>query len=268
MPSIRSGRDATACASSSRAMKPPSVKIRDSGFLDAPSRNAPPRPEQGETDHLQHTRHHQLPGRHHRRGAPDPLLAVDERGREHRAAGHGGRQRVARVEGGLRPPLMHLDARRLQQRALDLREAVHRRHRRGDRGQHPQPLGRVEAVKGLGQLIPHQRDLDRQHHHGDADDHPAQPPVFAAGGSLLAAGVVCRRVVGHALQGSGVAPPTGGYATGMARYRICVRRGGPAPDPQGGGVGVAPAGDHRVRGRDDLGDHGGSRSSWCRSHWR
>ena len=210
--------------------------------------------QQGEADDLQHTRHHQLPGRHHRRCSPEPLLAVDERGREHRAAGHGGRQRVARVEGGLRPPLVHLDACRLQQRALDLSEAVHRRHRRGDRGQHPQPLGRVEAVKGLGQLVPHQGDLDRQHHHRDADDRPSQPPVFAAGASLLAAGAI--------FAGASWDTPYSvkvwlsdrrlHYRHGLRR--IYARRCGPAPDSQGGSLVVAAAGDNRPRGRVDLGD--------------
>src|SRR5439155_24052803 len=50
----------------------------------------------------------------------------------------------------------------------------------------------------FGQLVPHQRELDRQHDGGDTDDHPAQPPVFAPGGPFLAAGVARLRVVGHA----------------------------------------------------------------------
>ncbi len=145
--------------------------------------------QQGQADCLQHASHDQLPGRDDRRCAPLPLLAVDERGREHRAAGHGGGQRVTGVEGGLRPPLFHLNARGLQQCSLDLREAVHGRQRREDSGKHPQPLGGVEAVERLGQLIPDQRDLEHQHHHSHTDDHPAKPPVLAAGASLLAAGV-------------------------------------------------------------------------------
>ena len=44
MPSICWGLDATDWASSISATKPPRVKISDSGFLLAPSRNAPPRP--------------------------------------------------------------------------------------------------------------------------------------------------------------------------------------------------------------------------------
>ncbi len=44
MPSISSGREATACASSSRATKPPSVNSNEKGLFFAPSRKAPPNP--------------------------------------------------------------------------------------------------------------------------------------------------------------------------------------------------------------------------------
>ncbi len=97
--------DATDCASTSSATNPPSVKISDNGFLLAPSRKAPSEAEQRQADGLQHTRHHQLPRRDHGRRAPQSLLSIHERGGEHRTAGHRRRQRVARVERGLRTPL-------------------------------------------------------------------------------------------------------------------------------------------------------------------
>jgi hypothetical protein len=44
MPSMSSGRVATACASTISAMNTPNEKISDSGFLLAPSMNAPLNP--------------------------------------------------------------------------------------------------------------------------------------------------------------------------------------------------------------------------------
>src|SRR6185437_1520055 len=44
MPSISSGRDATACASSSSATNPPSVNSNENGLFFAPRKNAPPSP--------------------------------------------------------------------------------------------------------------------------------------------------------------------------------------------------------------------------------
>ena len=44
MPSISSGRDATAWASSSSATKPPRVNSNENGLFLAPSKNAPPSP--------------------------------------------------------------------------------------------------------------------------------------------------------------------------------------------------------------------------------
>ena len=44
MPSISSGRDATAWARSNRATKPPSVNSNENGLFLAPRRKAPPKP--------------------------------------------------------------------------------------------------------------------------------------------------------------------------------------------------------------------------------
>ncbi|CNH35466.1 Uncharacterised protein [Mycobacterium tuberculosis] len=44
MPSISSGRDATAWASSSSATKPPRVNSSENGLFLAPRKNAPPSP--------------------------------------------------------------------------------------------------------------------------------------------------------------------------------------------------------------------------------
>jgi hypothetical protein len=44
MPSISSGRDATAWASNNSAMKPPRVNSNEKGLFFAPRKKAPPRP--------------------------------------------------------------------------------------------------------------------------------------------------------------------------------------------------------------------------------
>ena len=149
MPSISSGLVATACASSTSARKPAEREDQRQRVLARAEQERPAEAEQRQADDLQYTGHHQLPGRHHRGGAPDPLLAVDERRRQHRTARHRGGQRVSGVERRLGPPLPHVDSGGAQQGALDLGEAVHRGHRRDDSGQHPPPVRRVAGSSTL-----------------------------------------------------------------------------------------------------------------------
>ena len=111
MPSISSGLVATACASSDDGEEAAEREDQRQRVLAGAKQERAAEAEQRQADDLQHAGHDQLPGRHHRRGAPHPLLAVDERRRQHRAAGHRGRQRIAGIERGLGTPLPHLDAR-------------------------------------------------------------------------------------------------------------------------------------------------------------
>ena len=71
---------------------------------------------------------------------------------------------------------------RAQQGPLDLREAVHRQHRRRDRREHPPPVRRQQAHPRLGELVPDQRGLDREHDQSEGDHRPADPPVLPAAG--------------------------------------------------------------------------------------
>ena len=80
---------------------------------------------------------------------PHALLAVDERCRQHRAAGDGGAQSVARVEGCFRAPLMNAHADRPQQRPLDLGETVHRQHGGGDSGSTQPQLAERRLAQAL-----------------------------------------------------------------------------------------------------------------------
>lgn len=159
--------------------------------------------KQRQSHHLQCTGHHQLPRGHHRRGAPLALLAVDERGRQHRAAGQRGAQRIAGVKHRLRTPLADGDSRGPQQRSLNLGETVHRQHRGSDRRQYPPQVGRQQTRPCLGQLIPHQAGLDHQHDDRHRKHGPPHPPVPAPGcGAALLVGTVGQRVVGHVFQGN------------------------------------------------------------------
>ena len=102
MPSIRSGRDATACASRISAMNPPRVKISENGLCFAPRKNALPKPSSARPMTCSAP---DITSCHDATTGDAPqhaLLAVDERRRQHRPAGQRGAQRVARVERGLR----------------------------------------------------------------------------------------------------------------------------------------------------------------------
>ena len=80
-----------------------------------------------------------------------------------------------------------------QQGALDLREAVHRGHRRDHRAHQPPPVGRVQASPRLGQLVPAQGDLDAEHDRVDDQHRPPQPPVLAARSRCALAGQLAGR---------------------------------------------------------------------------
>ena len=190
IPSISSGRDATACANSNNTTKPPRVNNSENGLFFAPSKNAPPRPEQRQADRLQHTRHDQLPTPP-RRGTPEALLPEQERRRQHRTARQRGTQRVDGVEGGLRAELFDVHPGGSQQGALDLREAVHRGHRRDRRAPPATTSSAAFRLPRLGQLVPAQGDLDAEHDRNDDQHRPAQPPVLAARSSLRAGWPAC-----------------------------------------------------------------------------
>lgn len=139
----------------------------------------PAEAEQRQSDGLQHSRHHQLPGRHQRRGTPKSLLAKQKRRGDHRTARQRGAQRVGRVIGRLGSQLLHPYPGRGQQRPLYLGETVHQQHGGQRGGQQPPPLRPIEAPGGFGQLIPRQRHLDGQHDRDDCQGGPPQPPVSA-----------------------------------------------------------------------------------------
>ncbi|SLC95061.1 Uncharacterised protein [Mycobacteroides abscessus subsp. massiliense] len=126
-------------------------------------------------------------------------MSIDKGGREHRAAGQGGAQRVTRIEGGLGTPLTDLHPCRAQQRPLDLGEAVHRCHRGQCRRQHPPGVGGLQAAPGPVQLVGDKPDLhgehDRQHDENRPANPPVLPPAFDDGlGSGVRLGVVRARV--------------------------------------------------------------------------